>query len=367
MLAFHTPTAAAIAGAPDVPAWLLAALATPAFIEDGDGVVPMGPRVWAAWASHACRGALAGVLGRPVAIDQGGECGAMVFSAELRSGADPVATIGLDLQGARIIADALGISLAGVRGAGALTAPEAGLVEYAALEVLDRVLTAAFADSPVVLGRVRAGQDAMVEGAGVRGGARIPMRMAVAGRSGGAVVVLHATTDAMPPLGPTTAGAASGAVPVAMALPHFALAREELDSLNVGDVVLPGLASLEAAVECRLVTRTLWRLCGAEIVGDAATHLGLSCGPLEIRPDAAREPTPDGHVPACILVGGTEISFEALRGWTSPRAVSLGKTPGLEATLVANARIAARGELVRADGEVAMRLNTLVPSLEKRA
>lgn len=344
-----------------LPAWMLNALATPARIEDRGTVVSAGPRVFAAWACQACRGPLSQILSRPVEMEPGGVPGGVVFSAELRgkeAGSPVLATLGLDLAAARVIADSLGVSLAGIRGAGALTAAEAGLVEFAMLEVLDRVLGTLESDPQTVLGRIRVGEEAALAVRKGRG-AVIPMRIVAGGRAGGAVAVLHTTTEAMPPMGPTGPEAAPGSTLVSLALAPFALALDELASLAMGDVVLPGLDELSQAIGCRLVTPTLWRLCGAAITGDSPTHLSVMAGPMAIAPDFENEPTPEGHAAASIHLGETSITHDELRAWGAGRTLALGKTPGREAALIVGTRVIARGELVRAEGQLGLRISWL--------
>lgn len=341
---------------PSLSEWLLDALSTPAVWRDGAGMIAAGPRVWAAWGTGVARAALARALERPVRLTPGVERGPAVFAADLlnAAGDERLATLVLDADGARAVADALGNAVFGVRGAGAITAREVALVEFVCLDVLDRVLTAEPTLPAVVLSGVRAGPEAEDS----HDGACVPFRVSVGGRAGGGAVYLARCGDAPPPLGAGMGfgDSVAGEVSVCLALPWFALPEVERRSMAPGDVVLPGLAGLMNATGCRLTTASGWTLCDAAITRDAAGSLDLRCGALRIRPDYPLDEAPDGHVWACLRVGEAAVSRMDLRAWGEGREVSLGKRPGSWAGLWMGDRCDGVGEMVAVENEIGLRL-----------
>ncbi|MBS0197578.1 MAG: FliM/FliN family flagellar motor switch protein [Planctomycetes bacterium] len=343
--------------APQPPAladWLANAIHSPAFIP-AERALPIHHRVFAAWATHACAMAARSLFNRPVTLAPTESFAGPVFAATLRHDGHDAAVIAFDLPAARAIADALSVSLVGVRGAGTISPAEAALLEYACLELLDRVLSASgLADCPLVLGGFQTGEDAASR---VSTGASLPLSLTIAGHAGGAHVRLPQCAPQIPPLLPASPLGAHGAVSVSLALPTFALADSELAEMQPGDIVLPGLTDLASAAGCRLVTRTLWCLADAAIAADAPGHIQVRCGPVNVRPDAPlADPAPPAHRTACVLIGDSPASVTDLTELAADRFLSIRKRPGEEATLLVDARAVARGELVRCENEIGVRI-----------
>lgn len=348
--------------------WILQALSTPAFLRYEGRVFPATHRVYAAWACRAVGEAARQFFETTVSIEPaegGGFTPSVVVSMQNLAGAD-VALIALDLEAARAVANGVGVKVAEMRGVGTINAAELAMIEYAALELTDGVLKASgLAHSGVLVGAVRGGDEAARGWAMRQVGAVLPLRIAVGPTGGRGAVALLGACPAAPSAGPSPGTLPGGRVDIALALPAFAFPVQELRAMQPGDAVLLGIDDFAGAVGSRLVTRSLWRLGGAVILSDAPTHLTVSAERVAPEPDDGIGMTaPEGHCAACVLLGSATASAAELGAFADQWRLTLRKTPGEEAILIADGCEAARGELVRADDQLAMRITRLCSGSE---
>jgi hypothetical protein len=360
----------------------LAALRQPALVRAGSGWLSVGPRLWLGWIIQAAQDAMEITLDRPVTIEllaaDPGSPREGVFTIDfehpgITGGGGGGGIIALDLPAARAVVDALESDFANVRGAGALSDAELGVLEYATLAILDRVLRASGAP-PAARSFVLRGFGGSGSGSGsvsVSGQAAasassaVALAIRIAGREG--IVRLHVqgwAGEAIggPPPSPaaqTAAASVDGAtttIDLRLALPPVRLDRKEALTLQAGDVILLGATDLHAfAANCRLATSGGWSLSSASIVRDSAAVLTARCGPFSLRTLAAASPDEPQAI-LNILVGFKPIAIEGVRQWQADGTIDLPKDPALAADVYDGLKRIGRGELVRLEGEIGVRL-----------
>lgn len=265
----------------------------------------------------------------------------------------------LDEGAARTLVDAVSMRHLSLRGDGMLSAPEAGILEFLLLDVLDRlarhghaaasrfsIRDVAFgeADSRVVLERASAGRMAF----GVR----------AAGRGGLVAVALPEAWAADQPIDQPVdhLSIEAGRVRLSLALPAMTMLDHDLATLEPGDCVLAGVSSLANALGCTVVTHTGWT------VGDAGDVVETGGG-IRAMVRLRHEPTPlggDHPSHAAVLMGSLEMPTQSLRALGGEvREAAFVMDPELHGRLWVGGRDVARGELCRVRGEAALRVLVL--------
>jgi hypothetical protein len=358
------PSPPSVEGGPS--ALELAAVRQPALVRAGAGWLSVGPRLWLQWIMQAAQDAMEITLDRPVAIEllaaDPGSPREGVFTIEFEHpgiAAGGKGIITLDVAVARAVVDALESDFANVRGAGSLSDAELGVLEYATLAILDRVLRATGAP-PAARAFALRGFGGSPQSA-APASPTVALAVRIAGREG--IVRLHVqgwASEAIgsQPLGePSAAASADGTtIELCLALPSIRLDRKETQGLQNGDVVLLGATDLHAfAANCRLATSSGWSLAPASIVRDSPAILTARCGPFSLRTLAAAGPDEPQAI-LNVLIGSKPIAIEGIRQWQADGTIDLPKDPVLPADLYDGLKRIARGELVRLEGELGLRL-----------
>jgi hypothetical protein len=346
----------------------LAALRHPALVRAGAGWLSIAPRLWLQWIMQAAQDAMEITLDRPVTLEllaaDPGSPREAAFTIEFEHPAVAGAkgAITLDLPVARAVVDALESDFANVRGAGSLSDAEHGVLEYAILAILDRVLRAT--------GAPPAARSFTLRGLGAPATAptspAVALAIRIAGREG--ILRLHVrgwaseAIGAAPSVGDSTAASdGTTTIELCLALPPLRLDRKETQALQNGDVVLLGATDLHAfAANCRLATTRGWSLSSASVVRDSPAVLTARCGPFSLRALAVASPDEPQAI-LNVLVGSKPIALEGVRQWQSDGTIDLPKDPALPANLYDGLKCIARGELVRLDGELGLRLIEATP------
>jgi len=342
-------------------------LARPARIDVGGK--PLGRNAWLALHDLATRAgaALSTVVGLPTRLEVFGagaeaDLDEAAFGLALAVGEDGPAFVTIDPVLARLVVDAIETA-EGVRGAGALTAAELGILEFAVLAGLDDLSRTAAA-----LGRAgvlesfppRSELRARVAAADL-----VPVAVGarVGGREGRATVWLPASHDLRPPTSTSTLTAAGGAdgpreVEVELALPALSLREEELGRAAPGDIVLLGASDPAALFTgAYLVTTTGWRLAPVTFEEYRASFVRVRVGGLDPEPD--RIPAwCDARLAVRPLVGRRRLSLDLVRGWREGESLELEKELDGALALSWRGRVFARAEEVEIDGELGARLLT---------
>ena len=354
-----TPAEAPVDAPP--AAWQLAALLQPAFV-GGDRWLPVLPRLWLEWAVQSAGRALERTLDRSTVVtfsraDQPALREAVFAVSFEHPALSGLGIVSVDLPCARLMLDALETDFANVRGTGALSQAELGLLEYIALATLDGVLRASTTRGFVVRG-FHDGRSARAVTDPTAAVAPISLNVHCAGREGFAS--LH-----LPGIGGLVSAAIPGGVnaaPVAslidlrVALPPVTLSRSDAAALQPKDVLLLGATDLQSfASSCRLATGRGWSVASAAIVRDSPTVIDVRCGPFAL--DVLPTTTP-GSEQAILnpLVGLRRLSTEHLERWQTGAILDLPKDLMLPVELFDGPLPVARGELIRLDGEVGVRV-----------
>jgi hypothetical protein len=346
----------------------LAALRQPALVPSPTGWLSTAPRLWLEWATQLAREALEFTLDRPVSIDvlraDPGNAREAVFAIDFdHPSLEGGGSLTLDLPAARLVVDALETDFANVRGSGALSEAELGVLEYAALAVVDRAIRAAAGSHELV---IRAFHDARAlrspaESPNAPAATTLALRLRIAGREG--IARLHvngwASQALTPPPAatpPARAAAASAPIDVRLALPPVRIERSDFQSLQAGDVLLLGVSDLASfGTPCRLATPNGWSLSTATIVRDSPTVVSVRCGPFALQPLPAAVPG-EPQAMLNLLVGSQPLSPEQLQRWQPEASIDLAKDPALPVDVYEGLLQISRGELVRLDGEIGVRL-----------
>ncbi|MBX3408770.1 MAG: hypothetical protein KF859_02655 [Phycisphaeraceae bacterium] len=358
-----TDTSTPAVPAPPAPrGWGLSVLLEPA----APGVsCDIARRVWRSIACGLASDALSAVIRHPVEVHPDRPRDAMIpaWGLEFACGGASLRLL-LDANGARAMADAASRSLIGLRGAGPLTSAEHAVLEYLALETLDH-LAAMLPGSRCAFGRTLTGDDlpdlpraGPVEAwVGVRAGAR----------EGTGALLVSGVLPALPPtLAPNWNDAGpSATTAVHLALPGFFIHAEERRTLAPGDVVLCGVSDLTAAPGCMVATPTLWGLCHAQVTEHGATSFKVTCGPWSPAPltsDAL--PRARGVSSATVLLGRAgPAPLSTLGACIAAGAMEFANDPA-GGCLIIDGRLVARGEMVRCDGEIGLRLLDMMSAVE---
>ncbi len=150
-----------------------------------------------------------------------------------------------------------------------------------------------------------------------------------------------------------------------LALPPFWMHAEELHTLAPGDVVLCGVGELASAAGCAVVTPTLWRLCNASVTELAATRMVASCEawhptPIECGPEGRAR----GVCSALVLTGRAgPASLRSLGECIAQGRLEFANDPA-GAQLAVDGTITARGEIVRCEGEIGLRVLEMIDNAE---
>lgn len=277
---------------------------------------------------------------------------------------NPAAAVVFDIPAARALVDATTTRYLSLRGDGPLTAPEAGIAEFLALDVLDTIARAEprYAAS-LILAQAIVGEEPCRALLHSRGRTPLWFSITCAGKHGIAAVAVDAPFAAAPEL-PTPNPSALASI--SLALPAFPILPEELSQVQPGDCILLGWESLDAVPGCSVVTQTGWSLGRADNVRDTAAGTTAT-----IHWAACPEPfgadLPETLVaPATVCIGHLSLPIGQLahRAGQSDHLV-FAKDSIAPAWLLAQGRPIARGELCLVQGEAALRILANAPSLAR--
>jgi hypothetical protein len=138
-----------------------------------------------------------------------------------------------------------------------------------------------------------------------------------------------------------------------LALRPVAISREEATAMSVGDVLLTGYMSLQADGNMELVTSNGWRIFGAEIISDSPTVAQIKLSDCALRPWAGMTcNAPNTYWPT---IASIALAPSAIATLHAGSLVDLPRRAG-DLVLWTDGAAAWRGELVRVQGELAVRL-----------
>ena len=289
-------------------------------------------------------------------------CGSQQHAGSLR----------FDEGAARALANALLAGMGQPRGDGPPCEVETGLLEYAALDLADRLLSrlpasslsfAQFAGPPDMRSLEPAPTGACVELdiaiGGLGGRARLSLDVADIG-----LVLPDAASlvTAWPELAESRLDRESEGWDVRLALHPVELTRAEFEAVEPGDVVLLGRASLHdcgpidaiAALDGSLVA-------SACIVEDRPASVTARLG----RPETEFEPAEigdstesisDGPLRIVPLMASGRLSVEQVRRWPTGQTMEFAKDRDRPVELTVGGRQVGFGELVRVDADLGLRI-----------
>ncbi|MEZ0267242.1 MAG: FliM/FliN family flagellar motor switch protein, partial [Phycisphaerae bacterium] len=254
-----------------------------------------------------------------------------------------------------------------LRGTGSVTDAEAGLLEYITLACVDQSARAgraagangAPAARSLALGEFLRAQG-ITEWVGRAKATAAVLNVRVAGRGGLARLYL-------PGWEPADLTTASGWEPATAAAPDLAaLVQTRLalptvrlpasaGALRPGDVVLLGATDVTAVAGCRLVTSQGWSLAQVTVERDSADVVTVRCGALAPALWDAAAAAPGDPVLGP-TIGSQFLSLEQIARWPVGAPLDLPKETHAAVDLWRGGRIVARGELVRVDGELGVRV-----------
>jgi hypothetical protein len=186
----------------------------------------------------------------------------------------------------------------------------------------------------------------------------VPFRVRVAGRDG--IARLHVQgikPEAAAPPPPAVKGRRNDTSPLELkfALPPIRLARRDAMSITPGDVLLAGVTDLAAfGADGRIVTTNGWSLAGAAIVRDSPTVLTVRCGRFAL--ETLSVGVGEAEAVLHCLIGTQKMSPEQIRYWQNGATIDLTKDPALPVDVYDGLTRIARGELVKLDGEIGVRV-----------
>ncbi|HEY7115707.1 MAG TPA: FliM/FliN family flagellar motor switch protein [Tepidisphaeraceae bacterium] len=364
-----------------VPApWQLAALTRPARVSAAGTTLSRAARLWLDWTLQVAAEALGRALERPVNVEipadpqSAAAASPQVFGVAfahpaLSGGAEGLIVV--DALLARAIVDALESDFANLRGNCGISDAEMGLLEYATLASVDHVLrdtTASAPDAPRAFA-LRGFLDAGELHERLKEQTRAPgvLKVRIAGREGLLRLYIPGwqapdlAALALPPPPPPPAAASvnpATALTLRLALPPLSLPADEVARLQGGDVLLLGATEPQSLSDCRLVTGTGWSIASATIVRNAATLLTVRCGPFDLgvwNESAVGSAVP-GHQVLTPVVGRQALTLDQLQRWQAGATLDLPKHLAAPVELYLDNQPIAAGELVRVEGELALRL-----------
>lgn len=199
---------------------------------------------------------------------------------------------------------------------------------------------------------------------GGTGGVSLPLRVAVDQREGRATLILpDAHAESARRVFPSAKRVDArvdlrSSVEVRIALPSIELGVDEWKDAALGDVLLLGATDLSAITSCSLVSDTGWRLAPAKIEFDSPSTLSTELCALD--PDVfALEPSATGFVRVVPTIGASRVTLEQIASWSTGARIDLPKSTALPVSIFHGGVELARGELVRADGEIGIRLGAI--------
>jgi hypothetical protein len=353
-------------GSRSYPDWQLLALMRPALVQAGAKVVSVATRRWLEWALQAAQHALQQLLDRPVHVDfvppsalpaDERFCFGFTFT---QVGAASQTLLACDLPLSRAIATAVEVGLVGLRGSGAPSDAETGLLEYAVLVCVDDVLRRAAPAGASLAIKDFLGEREIASWAAAANLAPLAFRVSVGGQQGTLGVWLPGSLNLAglesldsPALGEQR----TPALEVRLSLPAVLLRDEERMRLVAGDVLLLDASDLcSFATSCRLVASTQWILSQATLVSDSPSALTVRCGALDVGPDNGMLQVPAGSVLVRPFVGRTTLTLDQIRRWEPGATVDLTKDLASPVDLLAGLDPLGSGELVKAEGNLGIRL-----------
>lgn len=271
----------------------------------------------------------------------------------------------------RALCDALAVDVAGLRSSGALSEAETGILEYIALELVDR-LARRVPDVSKTWSIVALLSPWDQSSASPARGNALGMRLVLPTGQGWA----RLTLDGIPTESMTRAfgsalaharegNAARQPVALGLALPWVTLHAEELERLAPGDVVLLGSSDPVALARTGFVrTETGWRIADVRAAQFTHTGIDLQVQDLGLAVDAP-PPAPAGSLVTLRPVAGRiSLTLAQISDLREGDVLTLPFDPAAPLLLSLANKPLARGEFVRVQGEAGMRI---IERLDSRA
>lgn len=275
-----------------------------------------------------------------------------------------LATVVFDRAASEALAQVFMAFYAPLRGYGDPTRVETALLEFATTLTVTELRRegAPSAGEADLVGFLEKGELASVE---PPSGAILSFRVVVDQREGRATLHLPNAKSSLPPrvFPPAkrveTRAEKRSTVEVRLALPPIELGAEEWKDAALGDVLLLGATEFSSlASPCALVTDTGWRISTASIVADSPTLVSVAVGVFD--PDAYTGGSASGNVVHIDpTIGAARVTLDQIAHWTSGARIDLPKAGALPVSLFHGGVELARGELVRAEGELGIRLGAI--------
>jgi hypothetical protein len=302
-----------------------------------------------------------------IAVDASGDSiapGAAKFGMRLRlprSGELAIAVI--DRAACEALANVFMAFYAPLRGYGDPTRVETALLEFAATLAIDDLRREG---AEAIGGAALVGflDKSELAPSAPHPGHPLSLRIVVDQREGRGTVYLQDLAEAPParvlPCAKRveTRTDARSSVEVRLALPAIELLSDEWKDAALGDVLLLGATDLTSLCGAWLVTDTGWRLAPATIEFDSPVTTSVALGTLD--PDAFfGEPGAQGAARVVPTMGAARFTLEQIAAWKNGARVDLPKANALPVSIFHAGVELARGELVRADGEIGIRLGAI--------
>lgn len=364
------------ADAPPLTVQDLHPLLEPALIFSGGVAVPTPLRLCLTSISDASGEILSDLLRRKVKLEWGRvpppdprTPALQVLFRWGESGASGSLMIDPDLG--RALCDALAADVAGLRSSGALSEAETGILEYIALELVDRLarLVPDVASTWSVVALLSPWDQSS---ASPSRGSALGMRLVLPTGQGWARLTLEGVpTETMTrAFGSALSHAREGRaarqpVWLGLALPWVTLHAEEFERLAPGDVVLLGGSDPVGLARTGFVrSETGWRI--ADVRAAQFTHTGIDVQvqDLGLAVDAS-PPAPAGSlVTVRPIAGSVSLTLAQISDLRAGDVLTLPFDPAAPLILSLANQTLARGEFVRVQGEVGMRV---IERLDARA
>jgi len=282
------------------------------------------------------------------------------FGLELTGPGPHGALLGLDLPAARAIVDVIESRLGHLQGADELTETEYGLLEYTALACLDEFAREAGPDLDLPRIGCFLTRSGLAERLEREPALHLGLRLRLGARQGRGFLRLPEVESAPDGWGlPATGDGALSedleeTLELRFALPPLTVTEGELARAEPGDLLLLGTRELAGRAGA-LISSTGWRICTALLETDRPAS-------LSVRPE---RPAPETHVLAegedgshsiQPLIGSVRLTLSELRSLGPDTPLDLEKDLTAPVQLCHEHRTLAWGELVRANGEIAVRL-----------
>lgn len=326
---------------------------------------------------HHIQPILSHIIKRPIELLWNTESSTSVFGILIQTDHPSPILITLDQPAARAFSDALATDLVNLRGTGRITNAEFGLLEFLSLMTLDKAVQ--FTSTSHPLARISSFLDEtqIKDFLEINDYQSISLTLNIAASQGGLQLHLNSAVaqhllQHLNQYGnlPSSPPAPTNPIQLHLALPPLSIDSSEIQSMQPGDVLMLGVSELAAAIsDCRLVTSTGWSLAPVEILHDSPTVLTICCQALNPSAHPSLLPTPNGQASDSFsgrmtlqpLLASRHVTPAQLQQWQPGEIIDLTKDEYHPLILNHHDQPLARGELVRVDKELAMRLTQIHP------